>query len=102
MCNALSSPPGVRIMSMGKIALAVITTLGLLASIWLSPEMPAQVVKGKKKKDAPVVQPDLDTFKDDQKIVRDAGLKGDGPDLIEYFRKRTLKAPDPKEIAALV
>jgi hypothetical protein len=90
-------------MSKGKIALAVITTLGLIAGSWLLPESPAQVVKGKKKKDAPpVVQPEFDTFKYDQKIVRDAGLKGEGPDLLEYFRQRTLKAPDPKEIAALV
>ena len=54
-------------------------------------------------KDPPVKQPaEPDTLKDDQKICRENGLKGDGPDLLDYFRKKTLKQPDPKEIAALV
>ncbi len=43
-----------------------------------------------------------DSFKEDLRTVRENGMKGDGPDLLEYFRKRTLKAPDPKEISALV
>lgn len=43
-----------------------------------------------------------DTFKDDLRIVREGGIKGEPADLLEYFRKRTLKQPDPKEIAALV
>jgi HEAT repeat protein len=60
----------------------------------------AQKGKEKDKKDAVFVEPD--THFDDLKIVRQNGLKGDGPDILEYFRKRTLKQPDPKEIAALV
>lgn len=43
-----------------------------------------------------------DTFKDDLNLVRERGFKGDGPDLLAYFKERTLKQPDPKEIATLV
>jgi hypothetical protein len=54
-------------------------------------------------KDPPIKQPaEPDTFKDDLKIVRESGLKGEGADLLEYFRQKTLKAPDPKTISALV
>jgi hypothetical protein len=57
----------------------------------------------KEAKDPSIKQPaEPDTLKDDLKIVQQAGMKGEGADLLEYFRKRTLKQPDPKEIAALV
>ncbi|MSU79446.1 MAG: hypothetical protein EXS16_15320 [Gemmataceae bacterium] len=58
--------------------------------------------------DKPPKLPDIkfidqhESFKDDLRTVRENGMKGDGPDLLEYFRKRTLKAPDPKEISDLV
>ncbi|MBI2804365.1 MAG: hypothetical protein HYX68_05195 [Planctomycetes bacterium] len=71
-------------------------------------DVAAQGKKKKGKKGAPQPMPPIaqavetDTFKDDLRVVREAGLKGEGPDLLEYFRKRTLKAPDPKEIKALV
>lgn len=61
-----------------------------------------QPLKGKKMPDKEPVSAEPDTFLDDLKIVRQNGLKGDGPDILDYFRKRTLKQPDPKEIAALV
>jgi hypothetical protein len=84
-----------------KPALAALMMFGLLVG-WGMTQGPA----GKDKKDAkdpPVKQPaEPDTFKDDLKIVRESGLKGEGPDLLEYFRKKTLKQPDPKEIAGLV
>jgi HEAT repeat protein len=56
--------------------------------------------KVKPKKDPVPVE--FDSYAEDLKVVRQSGLKGDGPDILEYFRKRTLKQPDPKEIAALV
>lgn len=46
--------------------------------------------------------PEVDTTQDDLKVLREGGLKGDGPDLLEYFRKRTYKQPDPKEIESLI
>src|SRR5438876_246480 len=58
---------------------------------------------GKDLKDPPVKQPaEQDSFKDDLRIVKENGYKGDGPDLVEYFRKKTLKQPEPKEIASLI
>src|SRR6516162_297898 len=84
-----------------KPALAALMMFGFLVG-WGMTQGPA----GKDKKDAkdpPIKRPaEPDTFKDDLKIVRESGLKGEGPDLLEYFRKKTLKQPDPKEIAALV
>src|SRR5260370_31568937 len=81
-------------------ALAALMIFGMLVGRGMT-----QGPAGKDKKDAkdpPVKQPaEPDTFKDDLKIVRESGLKGEGPDLLEYFRKKTLKQPDPKEIAAL-
>jgi hypothetical protein len=58
--------------------------------------------KDKEMKDKPVKLTEPDTYKEDLKIVQQAGLKGDGAELLEYFRKRTLTQPNPKEIAALV
>ena len=43
-----------------------------------------------------------DTSKDDLKIVNEGGLKGEGADLLEFFRKRTFKQPDPKQLTSLV
>src|SRR5262245_35746430 len=43
-----------------------------------------------------------DTSKEDQKTLRDVGLAVDGPALLEYFRKRTFKEANPKEMAALI
>jgi HEAT repeat protein len=90
----------------GKIALAIAGILGIGILVSLSGAVPAQVGK-KKKKDAPPVDPTViaaqqDAYKDDQRIVREAGIKPDAADLLKYFKDRTLKAPDPKEIALLV
>lgn len=98
-------------MSKARFTLAAFTLLAFGVALWLTAEMPGQQpaqpapqpgpIKGKGKK-APVTPPEFDTSKDDVQIVAQAGLKGEGPDLLEYFKKRTLKAPDPKEIEALV
>lgn len=88
-----------------KLGLAVLTVLGLFVSLGLTQPQPGKDPKDKKEaKDPPSIEKltEPDTFKEDLKVVREAGLKGEGPDLLEYFRQRTLKAPDPKTIAALV
>ena len=84
-----------------KFALAVLMMLGLAVSVGVSQGPP----KGKGKKEPEKTLDQLlepDTFKDDLRIVREGLLKGEGPELVEYFRSRTLKQPDPKQIAALV
>src|SRR6266568_4732097 len=43
-----------------------------------------------------------DTTKEDQKTLRDVGLAVDGPALLDYFRKRTFKEANPKEMEALI
>jgi outer membrane protein assembly factor BamB len=75
----------------------------LLAGVGVSQDGQPKKEKGKEK-DAKTIDQFLepDTFKDDLKVVRERGLKGDGPDIIAYFRERTLKQPDPKEISGLV
>jgi hypothetical protein len=86
-----------------KFALAALTMLGLCVGLAISQD--AQP-KGKDKKGpaTPTVDQLLepDTYKDDLKTVREGGLKGEAADLLDYFRKRTLKQPDPKQVAALV
>ncbi len=77
-----------------KLALSILM-IGLFAGLGLT-----QPVKGKEKKEPVLVE--QDSHQEDLKVVRQSGLKGDGPDILDYFRKRTLKQPDPKEIATLV
>lgn len=77
-----------------KLALSIVA-LGLTVGLGVG-----QPQKGQPKKE-PVAAED-DGFQDDLKVLRQNGLKGDGPDILEYFRKRTLKQPDPKHITALV
>ena len=85
-------------MMRNKFVLGLLLVSGVLVGWGMSSAQP-----GKDVKDPPVKQPaEPDTFKDDLKIVGENGFKGDGPDLLEYFRKKTLKQPDPKEILALV
>lgn len=43
-----------------------------------------------------------DTTADDQKTLKAVGLGVDGPALLEYFRKRTFKEANPKEMQALI
>jgi hypothetical protein len=89
--------------------LIVSTAVVLFLGLGLSQGQPKDGAKDPKdpkdtKKKSPTVDQILeaDTFKDDLKVVRERGFKGEGPDLIAYFRERTLKQPDPKEITSLV
>jgi hypothetical protein len=43
-----------------------------------------------------------DTTAEDQKTLRDIGVNPDGASLLEYFRKRTLPAADPKKIEQMI
>ncbi len=43
-----------------------------------------------------------DSSPSDLKTLRDIGLAGDGPALLEYFRKQTLPTADPKIIETLI
>lgn len=85
-----------------KFMLAGLLMSGMLVGFGMTQAQPGKDPKDAKK-EPPLKQPaEPDTFKDDLKIVQQAGLKGDGPELLDYLRKRTLKQPDPKEISALV
>lgn len=83
-----------------KFALAAVFTFGIFVA-WGLTQQPAE-----KAPPAPPVKEkapaEPDTLKDDQRICRESGLKGEGPDLIVYFRNKTLKQPDPKAISLLV
>ncbi len=85
-------------------ALVVSITAAFFCGLGLSQGQPKVGKDPKDIKKAPTIDEiiEVDTFKDDLKVVRERGFKGDGPDLIAYFRERTLKQPDPKAIAALV
>jgi hypothetical protein len=78
-----------------KILLAVLLICGGLVGFGLTRAQEAKDPPQKKSTEP-------DTLKDDLVIVRANGLKGEGPDLLQYFHEKTLKAPDPKEVAALV
>src|ERR1700686_4513043 len=80
-----------------KLVLAALLMVGMLVG-WAA-HGPA---KDKDKKEPPIKQPDLDTFKDDLRVVNENGFKGEGPDLVEYFHKKTLKQPELKEITGLI
>ena len=86
-----------------KFALAALMVLGICVGLSISQD--AQP-KGKDKKGpaTPTIDQLLepDTYKDDLNTVRQGGLKGEAADLLDYFRKRTLKQPDPKQVAALI
>jgi HEAT repeat protein len=62
----------------------------------------AQDPTGKDPKPPLPPEPVNDGSKEDLKILREGNLKGEGPDLLQYFRERTYKQPDPKEMTALV
>jgi hypothetical protein len=81
-----------------KLTLAALLMLGSLLCWSLSQAQP-----GKEAKDPPVKQPaEPDTLKDDLVIINANGMKGTGPDLLDYFHNKTLKQPVPKQIAALI
>ena len=83
------------------LGVAALMVLGLFVSIGLT--QPGKDGKGDKMpKDKPAKVTEPDTYKEDLKIIQQAGMKGDGAELLEYFRKRTLTQPNPKEISALV
>ena len=54
------------------------------------------------KDEMPKVDQPADTTAEDQKTLRDLGLGVDGPALLDYFKKRTFKEANPKEMAVLV
>src|ERR1019366_2989819 len=85
-----------------RIALAGLLLSGVFVGWGLTQPQAGKNVP-KEAKDPPIKQPaEPDTFKDDLKIVQQSGMKGDGAELLKYFRDRTLKQPDPKAISALV
>jgi hypothetical protein len=43
-----------------------------------------------------------DTTADDQKTLKGVGLAVDGPSMLDYFRKRTFKEANPKEMERLI
>jgi hypothetical protein len=47
-------------------------------------------------------EPTHDTTVEDQKTLKTVGLATDGPALLDYFRKRTFKEANPKEMDALI
>ena len=93
---------------MFRIKTALVASMSLILFVGLGLSQNAQPKKDKEKdpKDGktPTIDQVLeaDNFKEDLKVVRERGFKGEGPDLIGYFRERTLKQPDPKAIAELV
>ena len=87
-----------------KFVLTGLATFGLAVGFGMTQPQPVKDPKGKDVKAPPSIDKFIepDTFKDDLKTVRERGLKGEGPDILQYFKDRTLKAPDPKVIATLV
>jgi hypothetical protein len=84
-----------------KFDLAAVMALSLFVGMGLT--QPGKDGKEMKEpKDKPIKSAEPDTYKEDLKIVQQAGMKGDGAELLEYFRKRTLTQPNPKEISALI
>jgi outer membrane protein assembly factor BamB len=81
-----------------KLGLTALMAIGLFVGMGLT----QNTKDAKEPKEKPVKITEPDTYKEDLKIVQQAGMKGDGPELLEYFRKRTLTQPNPKEISALV
>jgi len=49
-----------------------------------------------------VAEKEPDSLADDQKALRDVGVKTDGPSLLEYFRKRTFAEADPVKVKNLI
>src|ERR1017187_1521187 len=85
-------------------ALVISMAAALFIGLGLTQGQPKDGKGPKEIKKTPTIDQilEVDTFKDDLKVVRERGFKGEGPDLIAYFRERTLKQPDPKTIATLV
>jgi HEAT repeat protein len=44
----------------------------------------------------------LDPVAEDEKTLRDVGVGTDGPGALDYFRKRTLKEANPKQVEKLI
>ncbi len=45
---------------------------------------------------------DNTALKEDLKLLRDNGVKVEAADLLQFFRKRTYKQPDPKQLTSLL
>src|SRR5713101_8580149 len=75
------------------VLLAVLLTLGLNVAAWAALQAAdADMKKGEPK---PAVAAD-------EALLKAAGLTGDGPALLDYFRKRTVQSVDPKKIKSLI
>jgi len=75
------------------VLLAVLLTLGLNVAEWAA--LQAADADMKKSKPKPAVAAD-------EALLKAAGLTGDGPALLDYFRKRTVQSVDPKKIKSLI
>ncbi|MFO0863074.1 MAG: hypothetical protein U0744_00170 [Gemmataceae bacterium] len=51
---------------------------------------------------APVWSQDAAQVAEDEKTLKAAGLPSDGPALLEYLRKRTIKEADGKQVESLI
>jgi outer membrane protein assembly factor BamB len=85
---------------MRRIGLPLALALLVLCSGFGVSQNPPKVKETKQP--PPVKTEPEDTSKEDLKVLREAGLKGEGPDLLEFFRKRTYKQPDPKQLDLLI
>lgn len=66
-------------------------------------DLPVQVAQPPQKAPEPVKESaESNAVKDDEKALREVGLKADGATMLEYFRKRTFPDADAKKIAQLV
>lgn len=73
------------------VLLAALLTLGLNVAEGAA----LQAADGEVKKGEPAVAAD-------ESLLKAAGLTGDGPALLDFFRKRTVQSADPKKIKSLI
>ncbi|HMF10688.1 MAG TPA: hypothetical protein VKE94_00230 [Gemmataceae bacterium] len=73
--------------------LAVLLTLYLDVAEWRA----TQAADGKLRKDQPGP-----AVAADEALLKAAGLTGDGPALLDFFRKRTVRSVDPEKLESLI
>src|SRR6266576_1234828 len=76
-----------------RVLLALLLTLGLGVAEW--PVIQAADGDVKKEEPRPAVAADED-------VLKAAGLTGDGPALLDFFRKRTIQCVDLGKIKSLI